>query len=127
MIRSPLFWKVFATYAVLTLTSVVLLSVPTYFTFRQFELEQATSQLTQQLDTIAQLGPKLPNISSSSNDWLKDLADDPSIHLTLINQEGTVVARSGTQEESEDNLQNRPEVIQARSGLNPAFSRKFTG
>ena len=115
MKRQPLFWKIFSSFLLVNVVSLIVLTWFSTYTIRQFQRKQAR----QHMETSIQiLMPHLkplwddprhlqPNIQS----WYKNL----SMRVTLLSQDGTVLADTHFDPIVLENHSNRPEIIKAQN------------
>lgn len=115
MWNSRLFWRIFAIHAALTLGT----ALAALFVLTEAQRELATRRLERELvdearilrSSFAMLSPS-ERAAAARQQWRR-LGSETGRHLTLVEEDGTVVADSSVDASSQKNVRNRPEFLDA--------------
>lgn len=98
------------TFILIFLAILIVISTVTYFWSKSIYLEQVEKNLSQNIDSIAVSLSSIDNIETV----IKRLKVKTSLRITIINQDGKVIAESDRDKNSMENHSNRYEIIHAK-------------
>ncbi len=117
MLRSPILWKLFATYVAL---AGACLAGAGYATRRMLIDDQRTEVERSLLDRARILAPtlerRLDENSAGFESFLRDVAHEIGCRVTIIRADGVVLAESERDPAETDDHSNRPEFVEAMRG-----------
>ena len=129
MFRSRLFWRLFFTYVIAIVISILLIGVPVN---RQLT-ENNTAEIHQSLQTRAELlveiarqhllNPDQPNRDTDIQTIITKLGKNTPTRLSIIDSQGVVLADSQAIPDMMDNHLDRPEIVEARDKGTAMLSR----
>jgi len=117
MFRSGLLWKLYAGFAVLILVSAVfvyLLVAQRIEKDSMYETGESLRSETVFLENLA-FQPLLQGDSDSLQERVRKIGSETGVRLTIIRQDGKVIADSEEDIPKVDDILNRPEIIAART------------
>lgn len=127
MFRSKLLWQVYAGYVTIVIISTLIVGI---LNSRQIseegmrDIHQSLSAHTELLAEIAKLSLQPNNVDFKSlQQTLKQLGKNTRSRLTIIANDGIVLADSREHPEKMDNHSQRPEIIDARTQGSSTTSR----
>lgn len=122
-----MFWRLFGTYSVLLLAAIGLLGVVVLARVERYSLEQIEESLRTKAVLIgAGLRDRSPAAASDLRDRLAEVRRQVPVRVTLLAEDGRVLADSDEDPTQMENHADRPEVRQARDapfGTTTRFSR----
>src|SRR5262245_17786792 len=121
------FWRLFGTYAVLVIGSLVILGWVVVRRVESHQLAQIDDQLRRRAAVIEEMAgdwpaPLLPQLRARIRTW----GERMETRITLIGHDGKVLADSDEDEAVMDNHANRPEIVQARQSDSGTATRWST-
>ncbi|MBU0924061.1 sensor histidine kinase [bacterium] len=103
------------TYIAIFAAILITLTLVTYFWAKNLYLNQIEKNLIQNIDTLSIVLDEMQNIHNITN-IVKNLRTELNLRITIINEDGKVIAESDKLELSDiNNHSNRVEIIQARN------------
>jgi signal transduction histidine kinase len=103
------------TYIAIFAAILITLTLVTYFWAKNLYLNQIEKNLIQNIDTLSIVLDEMQNIHNITN-IVKNLRTELNLRITIINEDGRVIAESDKLELSDiNNHSNRVEIIQARN------------
>lgn len=102
------------TYITIFAAILITLTLVTYFWAKNLYLNQIEKSLVQNIDTLSILLKDFNNIENIRN-IVKDLHQELNLRITIIDEEGNVIAESDKDLIDIKNHANRPEIIQAKN------------
>ncbi|HEV3255536.1 MAG TPA: ATP-binding protein [Gemmataceae bacterium] len=114
MWRSRMFWRLFSTYGILLLSAIGLLGVVIVGRVERHYLEQIEEDLHTRAVLVGQVvhtrrGAQEPPLQQG----IKTLGQETATHITLLAEDGKVLADSEHDPQTMENHANRPEVRQS--------------
>lgn len=102
------------TYFTIFIAILFTLTLITYFWAKNLYINQIEKNLMQNIDTLSIFLKDKDNLSHIKN-IVKDLHTELNLRITIINEQGDVIAESDKDLEVIKNHSNRPEIIQAKN------------
>jgi len=118
MVRRPLFWQLFPSYALVVLLSVAAATWFLIFSFKDFYLNQTRRELeVRALLVKAQLaGMDIERDADRVDSLCKQLSRLTATRITVVLADGTVIGDSDEDPSQMENHANRPEIGEALGG-----------
>lgn len=115
MLKNHLFWKLYPTYVLTVVASVVLIVVLACAKFRSFYLEQTAADLVSRIDLVSHRMTALldSNRFEELDRYVKQIGPHSGTRFTVVLKDGRVIADSSRAPETLENHGKRPEVVQA--------------
>ena len=101
------------TYISIFLAILITLSVVTYFWSKDIYIDQIEKTLIQNIDTLS-IVFKNKNDMGNISDIVKDLREKLNLRITIIDENGVVIAESDEELSKINNHLNRKEIVEAR-------------
>ncbi len=101
------------TYISIFLAILITLSIVTYFWSKDIYIDQIEKTLIQNIDTLS-IVFKNKNDMENISDIVKDLREKLNLRITIIDENGVVIAESDEELSKIKNHLNRKEIIEAR-------------
>jgi two-component system phosphate regulon sensor histidine kinase PhoR len=114
MFRSWTFWRLFGTFGLLWLASIGLLGAAVVAQVDHYERERITNSVRVRAVLTRDALRGAAERGAALEERVRRLAEDAGARLTLIADNGDVVADSDKDPEAMENHAHRPEVMQAR-------------
>ena len=102
------------TYIAIFLAVLITLTLVTYFWAKNLYLNQIEKNLIQNIDTLSIVLKDSNNITNIKN-IVKNLHSELSLRITIIDENGVVIAESDKDLVDINNHSNRVEIIQAKN------------
>ncbi|MCG3719791.1 sensor histidine kinase, partial [Aliarcobacter butzleri] len=102
------------TYFTIFVAILVTLTLVTYFWAKNLYINQIEKTLIQNIDTLSIVLKDQNNLSHIKN-IVKDLHSELNLRITIIDEQGEVIAESDENLAFIKNHANRPEIIQAKN------------
>jgi len=121
MNMKKLFWKIFISFILILITTVLIINIFVFKEFRESYLKQIDADLTNSAYLVARFLDstiKQDNLSQIQLDKIcKNYGEIRDLRVTIINSSGLVLGDSYEDIKTMDNHINRPEVLQALRGV----------
>jgi len=114
MLKNRLFRKLIATYLVLIIASLGLLSIVAINKFSQSYQEEISQHLANTAYTVRAFIKDCHTEQNQLNEHITELGRDIQTRITVIDRNGNVLADSGYDRATMENHNDRPEVLSAR-------------
>ena len=98
------------TFILIFLAILIVISTVTYFWSKSIYLEQVEKNLSQNIDSFSVVLQNIHNIESQ----VKQLKNKTNLRITIVNEDGVVIAESDKDKNKLENHGNRYEIIHAK-------------
>ena len=129
MFKNRLFRKLIATYLVLIIASLGLLSIVAIEKFSQSYRDEISQHLENTAYTVRAFIKNYSPESNNLNEHITELGKNIQTRITIIDKNGNVLADSGYDRTTMENHNDRPEVLSARQkkiGRNIRYSHTLS-